>query len=224
MSLLKKVLALLALSAVISGCASTPSAPSSRLNAFHETRPYSILVVPPNNTATDVQATTFVLATLPYFLAEKGFYVFPVNTVKTLLEYEGYYEPAEVHAAPTETLAELFKADAVLYVTIHEWTSKYLVINTVTEVDFEYKLLAADGSLVWKERLMMQHSPNNNSNNLAGLLVNAVSSAVERAKPNYLPITKSLHVQAFGSSRGIPNGPYHPSYNDYYERVDLLLE
>jgi len=216
---------LLLISIVASGCATTKSDPT-RLNAFHDAQPTSILVVPPMNEVTDIQATTSVLATLPYFLGEKGFYVFPVNTVKTLLEFEGYYEPAEVHAAPPEQLANLFKADTILYVTIHEWTSKYVVFATVTQVDFGYKLVSADGALLWEERLQAEYSPNNNSGGgLIGLIVDAVEAAVERANPTYIPLTKTVHARALvtpvgnSGNQGIPLGHYHPGYDEYYQRV-----
>ena len=221
---IKNLLIVLAIAVMASGCAT--SVDPNRLNAFHDAQPTSILVVPPMNQVTDVQATTSVLATLPYFLGEKGFYVFPVNTVKTMLEYEGYYEPAEVHAAPPEQLANLFKADAVLYVTIHEWTSKYLVLSTTTQVDFGYKLVSADGATLWEDRLQAQNSPNHGGGGgLIGLIVDAVEAAVERANPTYIPLTKTVHAQALitpagmASNRGIPIGPHHPGYSAYYEQV-----
>lgn len=207
---------------VVSGCATN----SDRLDAFHAMQPKSILIVPPLSEVTDVQASTSVLATLPFFLAEKGFYVFPVNTVKTLLEFEGYYEPAEVHAAPPEQLAELFKADSVLYVTIHEWTAKYLVLSTTTEVDFGYKLVAADGTLLWEERRKAKYSPNNSSAGNLGLVINTIQAALERSNPTYIPLTKTVHSKVFvipsaapNQNQGIPLGPYHPKYETYYARI-----
>lgn len=199
------------------GCATTSD--PNRLNAFHDASPKSILVVPPVNMTTDVQGTTSVLATLPFYLAEKGYYVFPVNTVKTLLEYEGYYEPAEAHAAPPEELANLFKADSILYVTIHEWTSKYLLLTTTTEVDFEYRILNADGAELWSARQHMVYTPDNNStgNPMFDLIAMAVSAAIERASPNYLPLTRQANSLAFYGVNSIPPGPYSPTYAQYYE-------
>lgn len=201
----------------ITGCATKTQ--SKRPDVFQGVRPTSILIVPPLNDVTDVQATTSVLATLPYYLGEKGFYVFPVNTVKTLLEFEGYYEPAEVFAAPPEHLANLFKADTILYVTIHQWTSKYLVLAASTEVDFEYKLVAADGTLLWRQRLKAVYSPNNNvgGGGMINLIAGAVQAAVERSVPTYIPLTKSVHTRAF--NQGFPIGPYNPHYAEYYESV-----
>lgn len=202
------------------GCATTSD--PDRLDDFHSAAPKSILVVPPVNMTTDVQGTTSVLATLPFYLAEKGYYVFPVNTVKTLLEYEGYYEPAEAHAAPPEQLANLFKADSILYVTIHEWTSKYLLLTTTTEVDFEYRIVNADGAEIWSARQRMTYTPDNNStgNPMFDLIAMAVTAAVERASPNYLPLTRQANSLAFYGVNGVPPGPYSPTYAQYYKSLN----
>ncbi|WP_166263571.1 DUF799 domain-containing protein [Marinobacter caseinilyticus] len=206
--------------ALATGCATTGN--ENRLDAFHDAAPKSILVVPPVNMSTDVQGTTSLLATLPFYLAEKGYYVFPVNTVKTLLEYEGYYEPAETHAVPPEQLANLFKADSILYVTIHEWTSKYMLLTTTTEVDFEYRIVNADGAELWTARQRMTYTPDNNStgNPLADLIVMAVTAAVERAAPNYLPLTRQANAAVFYGANGLPPGPYNATYDQYYKGLN----
>lgn len=207
--------------ALVTGCATTGD--PQRLDAFHNASPKSILVVPPVNLSTDVQSTTSLLATLPFYLAEKGYYVFPVNTVKTLLEYEGYYESAEVHAAPPEQLANLFKADSILYVTIHEWTSKYMLLTTTTEVDFEYRIVNADGAELWTVRQRMTYTPDNSSSGhpLVDLLAMAVTAAAERAAPNYLPLTRQANAAAFYGVNGLPPGPYSPIYENYYQRLKV---
>lgn len=207
--------------AIMSGCATT-ELDENRLDAFHSAQPRSILVVPVVNQSTDVQAPTSVLATLPFRLGEKGYYVYPVNTVKTLLEYEGLYEPAEIHNQPPEQLANLFKADTILYVSIHEWTSKYVLLSTTTEVDFEYRLVNADGAELWSARKLLHYTPQNNSsgNPLADLIAAAVTAAIERAAPNYLPLTRQAHDQVFnGYATGLPPGPYSPAYEQYYQEL-----
>lgn len=216
----KLITALTAFSILImAGCATTDP---NRLGAFHEERPNSILIVPVVNNSTDVQASTSVLATLPFRLAEKGYYVYPVNTVKTLLEYEGFYEPAEIHEQPPEELAQLFNADTILYVTIHEWTSRYVIFATTTEVNFEYRIVNAKGSDLWSARKELRYTPQNNSsgNPLADAIGAAVTAAIERAAPNYLPLTRQAHNEVFnGRDAGVPPGPYSPDYEEYYLSV-----
>lgn len=209
---------------MVVGCATTQQ--PTDFSAFHSAQPKSILVVPVVSQSVDVQAPTSVLTTLPKTLAEKGYYVFPVNTVKTLLEFEGLYEPAEIHATPPDQLAALFGADAILYVTVHEWTSKYVVLQTTTVVDFEYRLVNRDGAELWNARKQLSYTPQNNNNAgspLANLLVAAVSAAVERADPNYLPLTRQANQQVFYTDRtAVPPGPYAPNYKEYYLAVGAV--
>lgn len=221
---MKKLLSTVAVLAVVlvSGCATQPD--MSYLEPLHEAKLHSILIVPVNNNTIDVQAPTSVLATLPFSLAEKGYYTFPVNTVKTILEAEGYYEPAEVHASAPENLAALFGADSILYVTIHEWTSEYLLLATTTRVDFEYRLVGADGQLLWQSRKELAYSPqqqNSSGNPIADLLVMAITAAVERAAPNYLPLTRTANFQVFnGQGTALPPGPHSPAYQSYYQQQE----
>jgi hypothetical protein len=203
----------------VTGCATTTTMDFSQ---YHETKPRSILILPVVNDSLDVEAPTFVLATLPRVLAEKGYYAFPVNTVKTLLEFEGLYTPAEIHARPTSELAELFGAESVLYVVIHSWTSKYLLFTTTTEVDFEYTIRDKNGEQLWSARKKMAYTPqnNNNSGGAFALVAMAVSAAVEKAKPSYLPLTRQANNNVFYiDNTRIPPGPYSPIYDDYYVKL-----
>lgn len=195
--------------------------------AFHDAQPKSILVVPVVNESVDVQAPLSVLTTLPKTLGEKGYYIFPVNTVKTLLEYEGLYEPAEIHNTPPEQLASLFGADAILYVTIHEWTAQYVVLQTTTVVDFEYRLVNHDGAQLWSARKQLSYTPqtNNSGNPLADLIASAITAALERADPNYLPLTRQANQQVFyQDATAIPPGPYSPNYSEYYLALEERTE
>jgi|SRR5690554_1553774 len=221
-----KLLLILAFAVLLSGCA-VPGPDKEYLDKIHTYKPVSILVVPVNNATIDVMAPTSVLATLPTTLAEKGYYVFPVNTVKTILEAEGYYEPAEIHLAPTENLAELFGADTVLYVKIHEWEAKYILLSTTTEVDFEYTLKDRTGVTLWQARQNLAYTPQSDStgNPFADLIVMAVTAAIERAAPNYLPLTRQANGQAFHNvQRGLPPGPYSPLHEVYYKELSEIEE
>ncbi|WP_341937513.1 DUF799 domain-containing protein [Marinimicrobium sp. C2-29] len=207
----------LALMVLVAGCAVNQE--SADFTAFHDAQPKSILVVPVVNESVDVQAPLSVLTTLPKTLGEKGYYIFPVNTVKTLLEYEGLYEPAVIHNTPPEQLASLFGADAILYVTIHEWTAQYVVLQTTTVVDFEYRIVNHDGAELWSARKQLSYTPQNHSsgNPLADLIASAITAALERADPNYLPLTRQANQQVFyQGATAIPPGPYSPNYKEYY--------
>lgn len=213
---------LIALAYFTVGCAST--GPDSEFLAdIHAYKPKSILIVPVKNETIDVLAPTTVLATLPRLFAERGYYAFPVNTVKTILEYEGYYEPAEVHSLQTETLAQLFGADAVLYVTVHEWDAQYVLFATTTIVDIEYQLRSKTGAPLWSSRQQLSYRPESEDTGslLGNLISDAISAAFERAAPNFLPLTREAHQNAISDTRrGLPPGPFSRAHDGYYKQLN----
>jgi hypothetical protein len=195
--------------ALLTACANAPA--KKDLSAFNTAAPRSILVIPAINKSLDVDAPVYLLSTLTIPLAEKGFYVFPVNTAKFVLEQEGHYEGEQLHSQPPEALAKLFGADAVLYVTIKRWDAVYAILAATVTVEFDYRIVHKDGTEIWQANQKMQYSPSNNStgNPIADLLVAAVNAAVTRAAPNYLPLTRQAnHLVFVAGPNAIPNGPY----------------
>ena len=65
-------------------------------SAYIAAAPRSILVVPIVNKSLEVDASNYMLTTLPTALGEKGYYVFPVHTTKFVLEHEGFYESEKI--------------------------------------------------------------------------------------------------------------------------------
>ena len=191
------------------GCAGAPI--KKDLSAFNAAAPRSILVVPAVNKSLDVDAPNYLLSTLTVPLAEKGFYVFPVNTAKFVLEQEGFYEGEQIHQQPPATLAALFGADAILYVTIKRWDAQYAFIATTVTVEFDYRMVGKDGAEIWQANQKMQYSPQNNNSGspLAMLITAAINAAIARAAPNYLPLTQQANQMVFVlGPNAIPNGPY----------------
>jgi len=200
------------LAVFLTGCVAT--VPKKDLSAFQAAAPRSILVIPSVNKTLDVDAPNYLLSTLTVPLAEKGYYVFPVHTTKTVLEQEGFYEGEQIHAQPPESLAKMFGADSVLYVTIQRWDAKYAFLTTVVTVEFDYRIVNKDGTELWATKQRMQYQPDNSNNSgppLAQLLAAAINAAVTRAAPNYMPLARQANAQVFllGPS-AIPNGPYKP--------------
>ena len=204
---MRKIVSVLSL-ILLAGCVTQPV--KKDLSAFIATAPRSILVVPTVNKSLDVDAPNYVLSTLPVPLAEKGYYVFPVNTTKYVLEQEGYYEGDQIHQLPPETLAKLFDADAILYVTINRWDAQYAIFSTQVTVEFDYRIVSRDGTEIWNENKRMVYAPQNNSSGspLANLIAAAISAAITRAAPNYLPLARQANYQVFYGPQAFPDGPY----------------
>lgn len=194
---------------LLAGCATKPV--QQDLSAFNAAKPRSILVVPAANKSLDVDAPDYLLTTLTVPLAEKGYYVFPVHTAKMVLQQEGFYDGEQVQKQPPEALARLFGADAVLFVTINRWDAQYAVLSTTVTVDFDYRLVYKDGTEIWKANKKMQYTPQqqNSGNALANLVAAAVTAALSRAKPNFMPLAQTANLQVLTMPpTAIPDGPY----------------
>ena len=179
-------------------------------------RPRSILVVPVVNDSMDVTAADYFLSTVPVPLAERGYYVFPVNLVKRLLEDDGLADASLVHGAPPEKLAALFGADAVLYVTIQKWEAKWILVSTQVTVEVTYTLRdAKTGATLWEERQARQYASDSGGGGIIGAMVNA---AITKASPNYMPLARQANLQALAyPGPGFPCGPYRPEYGQDYQ-------
>lgn len=162
----------------------------------------SVLIVPMINETNRVGADTLMLATSSMPLAERGYYVFPVDTVKTVLEHEGLYEPERVRQVPPAQLAAMFDADAVMFVKIVYWDALYLVFNTRTSVKAEYDLYNRAGRHIWHKVMDFYVDSNQGGGNI---LVEAICAAVNRAAPDFKTLAVECHSQV--AKHWLP-GPY----------------
>lgn len=184
--------------------------------------PKSILVLPPINESLEVQASGMFLSTTTTFLAERGYYVFPVAVVDALFKAEGVPLPPEMHAVPIEKLRRIFGADAVLYVTIKQWTTTYLVFNTTTTVVLDYRLVDTSSEAeLWRWQQAFQYSPSNQQSNLASMLVVATVHAAQSGSGRLeRDVAAAANNTAFNTPHhGLLTGHRHPDYEKHLQRI-----
>lgn len=200
------VAALAAVTVLLTGCATGP-----QKWAVDEPDMRSILIVPVVNDTTNVEAEALMYATATYPLAEGGYYVFPAETVKMVLEQEGLYEPEQVQKVEPAKLASMFHSDAVMFIKVTYWDAAFAVFNTRTQVTAEYTLFRRDGTQIWNGTSSVYMDSNGgSSNSLLGLIIDSAVAAVNRAAPNFQPVAKATHMRAIGGWRA---GPYKRAAN-----------
>jgi hypothetical protein len=210
---IKKTIVLLVLVVFICGCQTT-SIRRKDYTKFNEESPVSILIVPVVNESVDVDASEYFLSTITIPVAEKGYYVFPVNMVKRVLEDNGLSDAGFVHRSSPVNLCKKFGADAVFYITIHRWEAKYIILSTTVTVDIEYKLVSGKtNELLWGERRVATYSSDSSANTgggLIGALVSAaVSAALKKIAPEFLNLTKQANNSAINpENTGLLDGKY----------------
>jgi hypothetical protein len=198
-----RLLALAAVTALAVSCSTTPPPPYD-YGPYLAHMPRTILVLPPLNESPEVEAPYSFLSTVTAPLAERGYYVFPVAVVDEMLKQNGCPTPGEMHQVPLEKFRDVFGADAVLYLKVREWGTSYHVIDSVTTVAVEGRLVdVATGVEFWSGSAMATHGSSQGQSDLFGMLAAAlvnqvVSSAADPA-----------HNLAPAVSAGFVNNPHH---------------
>ncbi len=127
---------------IIGGCASNkPAEHKADYSAYKESRPRSILVLPPLNNTAEVQASDIVLSYATRPLAEAGYYVIPVTLVAETFRENGMTQATDMHATRVEKLREIFGADAALYISVNSYGTKYTFIESKTTVSVTANLV-----------------------------------------------------------------------------------
>jgi hypothetical protein len=158
----------------VTGCVITPPFDYS---SFRAHRPRSILVLPPLNQTTDVNATYIHLSTITRPLAECGYYVYPVAVIDAYLKENGLPSPEEMQGVTLDKIRNIIGADAVLYITIEEWGQKYIVIQSITTIKATAKLVdTASGTVIWQG--IQQISQGSGGNDPIAMLINAALTQI----------------------------------------------
>lgn len=209
-----KLLAAAAGFLVLTGCATkTPY----DYTAYKESRPRSIVVLPPMNNTPEVPASYSVLSYATRPLAEAGYYVMPVTLVAEAFKENGMTQAADMHATSADKLRQIFGADAALYITIGKYGTVYQVINSATLVAADAKLVdLKTGKLLWQGSASA--SSEEGQNQQGGLAVLLISAIVKQVMATALD--QSHQIAGVATTRllsaGMPNGllygPRSPNY------------
>ena len=198
---------------ILSGCVTQPKLDYS---TFFDHQPRSILVVPPANKTTAVDAPAVFLTTVSAAFAERGYYVFPVFLVQDVLNDLGATDEGAIAAIPPEKFKEVFGTDSILYVTITDWTTSYVVLASNVIVGAEYRLVdAGTGALLWtgKQRIVHNGGAGGGGGLIGTLVVAAINAAVTASTVQYRPIALQANTLVVKrSGYGLPAGPYHPEF------------
>ena len=182
---------------------------------FRAADPRSILILPVVNNTVDVDAPRYFLSTISVPVAERGYYGFPVNLVRGVMNEEGLSDANMVHAADPSILGALFGADAILYITIESWETQYLILSATTIVSFTYVLKSGrTGEELWRESATLRYTPQSSGGGgFVGLVSLAIVAAVQKAAPDYMPLARQANRQAiWDRGQGIPAGPYSEEF------------
>ena len=204
-------------------CLSTKTG-NSNYDAFRESRPTSILVLPPLNNSVEVDAPNVILASTIKPLSESGYYVLPVSVTQQMFRQNGIQTAADAHGVARSRLRDIFNADAALYITISEFGATFQVLRSIVKVRASARLVdLKTGVELWKCDIYYEEEPNKTSvdtgGGLAAQLIATVATAVVDQVANTLTNasynvgSNAMHILLNADKAdGILYGPYSPKY------------
>jgi hypothetical protein len=206
----------LAMGVVFLLCACATPVAKMDYTAFRESRPRSILVMPPVNQSPEIKATVSFLSTSTVPLAESGYYVIPVALSEETFKQNGVTVAEEAHAIGLDKLREIFGADAALYITVTRFGASYRVLSSVAEAAAFAKLIdLKTGQELWSGRAVVQLGGNNSGGGLIGALVGAIVEQIVNTlsdKSHDAARMASYQMLSAGRQNSILFGPYHPKF------------
>ena len=203
-----------AASLLLAGCA----APQPYdYTALRQSKPQSILVMPPLNQTPEVTAQAGVLsrATLP--LAESGYYVLPVAVTEETFRHNGIISAQDAQELPVAKLREIFGADAALYLDVRQYGSVYAVVRSETKVTLTARLVdLRTGDQLWSGKATASSAESKGANSsLLSMLVSAVIDQIaDTLSDRSVQIAEIANGRLLyaGRAGGLLHGPRSPKY------------
>jgi hypothetical protein len=209
---LQKIAMVVMLVSLVS-CVTTKHTKLTEYPEIYNEKPKTILFIPPVNHTTAANAKDLLRATIAPVLAEKGYYVLPIEPIFDFFKLNGAYSIAETtDKLPLKQFSEMFGADAVLKITIEDWDKNYYVVSGNVEVELLYELISTKSeNTIWKrkKKVIVDTSSTSGGGGLAGLAANLVNTAVATASTKYVAVAKEVHIQALAD---LPKGYHSPLF------------
>lgn len=170
--------------------------------------PITLLVMPPINNTSNVEAKDLLYTSISRPLAEAGYYVISPLLAMDVLKAESAYDAEMFIDKPLTMFRDYFGADAVVFSQIDDWTKRGFGIDT----KIRYIIKSATSGEVLFDRscdLYLDLQQNSGNNSALGLLIDLAASAIATATTDHIVAARKANYYIF---RDIPRGKYNPQY------------
>lgn len=180
----------------------------SQYAKMYEEKPITLLVMPPINNSTNVEAKDLLYTSISRPLVEAGYYVISPLLAMDILKAESAYDSEMFFEAPLTAFQNYFGADAVVFSVIDTWAKKGMGIET----KIRYVIRSAHTNEILFDRscdLYLDLSIDSGNNGLLGALVDLAASAINTAATDHI---KAARKANYFILRDIPRGKYSPEH------------
>ena len=206
---MKRFIPLILLAVVASSCGSTSQITrESQYAAMYNDMPVTILLMPPINNTTNVEAKDLLYTSISRPLAEAGYYVISPLLAMDILKAESAYDAEMFIDKPLTLFRDYFGADAVVFSQIDDWTKRGFGIDT----KIRYIIKSATSGEILFDRscdLYLDLQQNSGGSSALSQLIDLAVSAISTAATDHIVAARKANYFIF---RDIPRGKYDPQY------------
>lgn len=195
---------------LMSACGPTSSITRAEQYAkMYDEQPVTLLVMPPINNTSNVEAKDYLYTSISRPLAEAGYYVLSPLLVMDILKAESAYDSELYINTPLDRFKDFFGADAVVFSEINKWTKTGFGIET----DIRYYIKSTTSGEILFDRsckLYLDLSVNSSSNSSAlASLISLAASVISTAATDHIVAARKANNFIFSD---IPRGKYSSEY------------
>lgn len=189
----------------------------SQYSKMYEEKPVTLLVMPPINNSTNVEAKDLLYTSISRPLVEAGYYVISPLLAMDIFKTESGYDAEMFFDAPLNIFNNYFGADAVVFSVIDSWTKNGMGIQT----KIRYVIKSAYTNEILFDRscdLYLDLSVESGYSGLLASLLELAASAINTAATDHIVAARKAN---YFIVRDIPRGKYSP---DYMLDKDVIAE
>ena len=178
---------------------------------MYEEKPLTVLIMPPINRSTYIDAKEYFHSTLYTPIVNAGYYVIPPFLSMEILKKESAYDAELFLNTPLKKFEEVFGADMVLFTIIHSWDKSSLDAMVVVDVEYVFKSTKTN-EVVFTRRGEINYdaSVSTKAGGVFGFVADMTLSALNTATIKYINVARSCNYYVF---KDLPAGKYSPNFD-----------
>jgi hypothetical protein len=209
---MKRILLTLGIiAALMSSCTTQKQvARSEAYKGMYDQQLLTVLLMPPINRSTNVEAKEYFHSTLNVPIANAGYYVVPPFLSMEILKKESAYDTELFLNGSLNKFGEIFGADLALFTIIHRWDKSSIGAKVNVEVEYIIKSTLTNEELYSRRgEVTYDTSINSGSSTGLGILVSMAASAINTAATKYVDVARTCNAYTF---KDLPAGKYSPDF------------
>lgn len=194
-------------SLLFTGCSPKLLPKAEAYKGFYEEQPVAILIMPPINKTTNVEAKEFFHATLSIPLSNAGYYVIPPFLSMEIMKRESAYDAELFLNAHLAKFGEVFGADLALFTVINKWEKASAIGIITVEVEYFIKSIRTNSTVYQRASRITVNANTNYGQSGWGALVAMAAAAIQTATTNHAIVGAACNNITL---QDLPAGPYSP--------------